>query len=211
MIAETVAVIAKAPAPGRSKTRLCPPLSPVQAAALAEAALRDTLRAVLDTPGVRAAVILDGPAGSWLPAGLEVVRQRGDGLDQRLANAFSDLAGPTLIVGMDTPQVTPALLEDGVRALRSAPAVLGPALDGGYWAIGMRDPDPRALLGVAMSSPATLSAQRLRFRELGVTVADLPALRDVDTYADADAVASCAPDTAFAHAVRRLPLRRAAA
>jgi rSAM/selenodomain-associated transferase 1 len=211
MIAATLAVIAKAPAPGRSKTRLCPPLSPIEAAELAEAALRDTLAAVTDAAVARAVVVLDGPSGPWLPAGVEVIPQRGDGLDERLANAFSELRGPALIIGMDTPQVSPALLERGVRVLRAAGAVLGPALDGGYWAIGLRDPDPRALRGVPMSSAVTLAAQRLRLRELGVSVAELAPLRDVDTYADAIAVAAAAPDTAFARALGHLRPRRAAA
>ena len=211
MIAATLAVIAKAPAPGHSKTRLVPPLSPTQAAELAEAALRDTLAAVADTAVDRSVVVLDGPPGSWLAAGLEVIPQRGDGLDERLANAFSDLPGPTLIIGMDTPQVSAALLERGLRSLHASGAVLGPALDGGYWAIGMRDPDPRALLGVPMSSAVTLAAQRLRLRELGLAVADLAPLRDVDTYSDAIAVAASAPNTAFARALGRLAPHRAAA
>jgi rSAM/selenodomain-associated transferase 1 len=211
MNAATLAVIAKAPAPGRSKTRLCPPLSSIEAAELAEAALRDTLRAVVDAAAGRAALVLDGRPGPWLPAGVEVIPQRGDGLDERLANAFSDLQGPALIIGMDTPQVSPALLERGVRSLRSTDAVLGPALDGGYWAIGMRAPDPRALLEVPMSTAVTLAAQRLRLHELGLDVSELAPLRDVDTYTDAIAVAGSAPDTAFARALSRLTLIPAAA
>jgi uncharacterized protein len=211
MISATLAVIAKAPLPGRSKTRLCPPLSPVQAAELAEAALCDTLAAVTEAAVDRTVLVLDGSPGSWLPAGVEVIPQRGDGLDERLARAFSDLPGPTLIIGMDTPQVSAPLLERGLRALWAADAVLGPATDGGYWAIGLRDPDPRALLGVPMSSAATLFAQRLRLSELGLTVAELATMRDVDTYPDAVAVAASVPRTAFARALAGVPLDRAAA
>ncbi|MDQ6816439.1 MAG: DUF2064 domain-containing protein, partial [Actinomycetota bacterium] len=101
----TLAVIAKAPVAGRSKTRLSPPLSADEAAALAEAALVDTLSAVAATAVTRKVVILDGCPGSWLPHGTEVIAQRGEGLDERLANAFDDLAAPALIIGMDTPQV----------------------------------------------------------------------------------------------------------
>jgi glycosyltransferase A (GT-A) superfamily protein (DUF2064 family) len=89
--------------------------------------------------------------------------------------------------------------------------VLGPALDGGYWAIGMRAPDPRALLEVPMSSAVTLAAQRLRLHELGLDVSELAPLRDVDTCTDAIAVAGSAPDTAFARALSRLTLIPAAA
>ena len=194
----TLAVIAKAPVPGRVKTRLCPPCTPAQAAALAEAALRDTLAAVATTPAVRRAVVLDGDPGPWLPAGFDVVPQRGDGLDERLTCAFEDLGAPTVIVGMDTPQLTPRLLARALAALERADAVLGPALDGGYWAIGLRRPDARALRGVPMSAPDTGARQRGRLRELGLAVAELPTLRDVDAIEDARAVAAIAPWTRFA-------------
>ncbi|MDQ6810568.1 MAG: DUF2064 domain-containing protein, partial [Actinomycetota bacterium] len=145
-----MAVIAKAPAAGRSKTRLSPPLSLEDAALLAEAALGDTLAAVAATEAARKFVILDGRPGPWLPAGFEIITQRGVGLDERLANAFADLGGPALIIGMDTPQVRSDVLHAALERLDAAAAVLGPAADGGYWAIGLGQPDPRALLGVPM-------------------------------------------------------------
>jgi rSAM/selenodomain-associated transferase 1 len=196
-----LAVIAKAPVPGRVKTRLCPPCTPERAAALAEAALRDTLAAMAATPAARHVVVLDGDPGAWLPCGFDVLAQRGRGLDERLACAFADLGGPAVIVGMDTPQVTPGLLACALAALEEADAALGPALDGGYWAIGLRRPDRRALLGVPMSMPSTGDRQRARLRELGLTVAELPPLRDVDAIEDARAVARLAPGTSFAAAL----------
>ncbi len=202
----TLLVIAKAPVAGRVKTRLCPPLDPGQAAALAEAALADTLAAVAATPTRRRVVVLDGAPGPWLPAGFEVVPQRGTGLAERLAAAFADAGEGALLVGMDTPQVTPALLERGLRAL-AAPgtgAVLGAAPDGGYWAIGLREPDARVFAGIPMSTEATGAAQRARLDALGLRVAELPALRDVDTFDDARTVARLAPGTRFAAAVREL-------
>jgi uncharacterized protein len=196
-----LAVIAKAPAPGRSKTRLSPPLSPQEAAMLAEAALVDTLATVAATGADRKVVILDGPAGPWLPPGVEVIEQRGGGLDERLANAFADLGGPALIIGMDTPQVRPETLRAALVRLRTADAVLGPAADGGYWAIGLGAPDRRALLGVPMSTGHTLAAQRARLRALGLATVELETLRDVDTFADALAVARGAQLTRFATAL----------
>jgi rSAM/selenodomain-associated transferase 1 len=193
-----LAVIAKAPVAGRVKTRLCPPFTPAEAAALAEAALRDTLAAMARSPAARRVVVLDGRPGPWLPPGFEVLPQRGDGLAERLAHAFDDLAGPALVVGMDTPQVTPALLSSGLATLAHADAVLGPALDGGYWAIGLRRPDARAFAGVPMSAPDTGRRQRRRLRALGLGVARLPALRDVDRADDVRAVAREAPGTGFA-------------
>ena len=180
-------VIAKAPVPGLSKTRLCPPCTPVEAAAVAEAALADTLAATLDVTGVRPVLVLDGPRGSWLPAGIKVIPQRGGGLDERIAAAFEDCGGPALLIGMDTPQVTPALLHRCVDALMApgTDAALGPALDGGWWAAGLRRPDPRAFLGVPMSTGQTCAQQRQRLAGLGLQVAELPTLSDVDVWEDA--------------------------
>jgi rSAM/selenodomain-associated transferase 1 len=207
--AATLAVIAKAPVAGRVKTRLCPPCTPGEAAALAEAALRDTLAALAATAAARRAIVLDGAPGDWA-AGFDVLAQRGGGLDERLAHAFADLGGPALVVGMDTPQVTPALLGAALGALEDHDAVLGPARDGGYWCIGLRDPDPRALRGVPMSVAHTLAAQRRRLRALGLRTAEVAALDDVDTHADAAAVAAAAPGTRFAAAFAALRRESAA-
>jgi glycosyltransferase A (GT-A) superfamily protein (DUF2064 family) len=147
------------------------------------------------------AVILDGERGPWLD-GEAILAQRGAGLDERLAAAFEDLGGPALIVGMDTPQVRPAQLRAALRALDDHDAVLGPAADGGYWCIGLRVPDPRALVGVPMSAGFTLDAQRERLDALGLRGAEVDALIDVDTIEDARAVAAAAPRTRFARALR---------
>jgi len=96
-------------------------------------------------------------------------------------------------------------------ATTHAPCLFGPAADGGYWAIGLREADPRALIGVPMSSRHTLSAQRTRLAELGLTVRELPMLRDVDTYDDALSVAAGAPGTPFERAFATVGLARAAA
>jgi uncharacterized protein len=196
-------VLAKAPIPGLSKTRLCPPCTPAQAAAVAEAALADTLLAVKGVAGVRPVLVLDGAPGRWLPRGMDVIPQRGGGLDQRLAGAFDDCGGPALLIGMDTPQVTPALLRSCVDALLApgVDAVLGPALDGGWWAAGLRRPVASAFLGVPMSTGRTCEVQRRRLAGLGLNVAELPALSDVDVWEDALSVASGAAGGRFAVAV----------
>ena len=199
----TLAVIAKAPLPGRVKTRLCPPCTPSEAAELAEAALRDVVDVMIATPADRRVVVLDGPPPAWLPPELGVVAQRGGGLDERLVHAFDDL-GRALIVSMDCPQVLPADLSVGLCALRRHDAVLGASADGGYWAIGLRRPEPRALIGVPMGGARTLAAQRRRLDALGLRHAELRELRDVDTWADAVAVATDARGTRFSAAVDRL-------
>ena len=218
-------VIAKEPVPGRVKTRLCPPYSEVAAAELAQAAIADTLAAVLATVprarsrgiDVRPVLALDGDEGPWLhdaleaPLRLRTVRQRAGALDARLAGAFEDAtrtAGPrdALLIGMDTPQVTSAMLLDAIEELASpgCDAVLGHAEDGGWWALGLRHPDPSLLLGVPMSSPQTGREQEGRLLDAGLSVSLLRQLRDVDTAADADEVAAAAPRSRFAAALARL-------
>jgi len=196
-----LAVIAKAPVAGRVKTRLSPEFSPAEAAALAEAALRDTLAAVRAVRGVRRAIVLDGTPGPWLGPGIEVVPQHAGGLAERLAGAFADLGGPALVVGMDTPQVTPAMLRGALAVLERRDAVLGPALDGGYWAIGLAAPEPRAFAGVPMSRADTCARQRARLRELGLSWEEREPLCDVDDPAAARAVAATIPGSAFARAL----------
>jgi uncharacterized protein len=197
-------VIAKDPQPGRCKTRLCPPCTPDQAARLAAAALSDTLDVVTSIPSARSVLVLDGDPSRWRRPGLEIVPQRGQGLAERLAGAFADTGSPALLVGMDTPQLTAELLADGLRALRDHDAVLGPAADGGYWSVGLRCPCPAAFAGVPMSTDQTHAQQRRRFDALGLDTYRQPELRDVDTIADAHAVAALAPRSRFAAALRSL-------
>ncbi|AZM92368.1 DUF2064 domain-containing protein [Streptomyces sp. W1SF4] len=196
-------VIAKAPVPGRVKTRLTPPFSPGQAAALAEAALADTLAAVAATPAGRHVLVLEGAPGRWLPPGFEVVPQSGGSLDERLAAAFAGCTGSALLIGMDTPQVTPAHLAPALE-FDAYDAWFGPAADGGFWALGLAAPDPALLLGVPMSAPDTGAVQYERLRAAGLRTGLLPRLRDVDTAADAAEVAALAPTGRFATCHRRL-------
>lgn len=208
----TVIVLAKAPVPGRCKTRLCPPCAPHEAAALAEAALADTLDAAVHSDADRVVLALDGVAGSWLPNGVDVIGQRGAGLDERIAAAFDDIGGPALLIGMDTPQVSARMLDGALQFLAHphVDAVLGPALDGGWWAAGLRRSDAQAFVGVPMSTSRTGVAQTRRLRARGLRIARLPTLRDVDRIADAYAVAADAPWSRFAHAVASLPASRLA-
>ena len=197
-------VIAKEPLPGRAKTRLTPPFAPAEAALLAEAALADTLAAVAAAPVSRRVLALDGVRGSWLPAEFDVIPQRGGGLDERLAAAFADthatLPLPMVLVGMDTPQVTPRLLADAAGSLVSgeADAVFGPATDGGFWLLGLRRPDRSLLAGVPMSRPDTGRQQIDRLTSAGLRVAMAPVLTDVDTFREAELVAGEIPGSRFA-------------
>jgi rSAM/selenodomain-associated transferase 1 len=196
-------VIAKSPVAGRSKTRLCPPCSPEQAAGLAEAALVDTLRAVSATACAGRRVVLEGNEGSWLPPGFEVVPQAAGGLGERLDAAFEGCPGPCLLIGMDTPQVSPELLSESLQELVGGEfdAVLGLCPDGGYWAIGFNSYVPGAFDGVPMSTEQTGESQVDRLVELGLRVGLLKTLRDVDYFDDARAVAALKPEGEFAAAL----------
>jgi rSAM/selenodomain-associated transferase 1 len=210
-LAGQLLVIAKEPVPGRVKTRLTPPFTPEQAAGLARAALADTLAAAGASAAARLVIALEGEPGDWLPAGVPVLAQRGGGLDERITAAMDDayagLALPVVLIGMDTPQVTPALLAAALGPLTdgTADATFGPAADGGFWLLGLRRPDPRLVLGVPMSTAGTGAAQLARLIAAGLRVHQLPTLLDFDTAADAYAVARLAPRTRFAAALAALP------
>ncbi|GAB3768628.1 TIGR04282 family arsenosugar biosynthesis glycosyltransferase [Microlunatus parietis] len=213
----TVLIMAKAPVPGLVKTRLGPPLTHHEAAAVAAAALTDTLTAVGATSGVRRVLALGGELDQALGAsmisgalaGFTVIRQRGVGLAERIVNAHLDSGpGPVFQVGMDTPQLTPELIKLAVRDLvgpDGPDAVLGPAVDGGWWGLGLRRSEQVAPVGrVRMSTPDTGSDTLAALRSGGLRVGLLPALRDVDTIDDAVAVAATAPGTRFAELVGTL-------
>ncbi|GAA3567099.1 DUF2064 domain-containing protein [Microlunatus spumicola] len=226
--AATFVVLAKAPVPGLVKTRLTSAYSDHEAAALAAAALLDSLDAV------RAAVALAGPgerrlvcaltgdldaaaAPVALGAGLEefrVVAQRGEGLGERIAHAHADAAasgnedaaadldGATVQIGMDTPQVDPAVLAaaaDRVTVPDGPDAVLGAAADGGWWLLALRRAaDARLVAPVPMSTPETGRLTRRALEDAGLRVEAAPVLSDVDEPGDVVRVAASCPDSRFA-------------
>ncbi|CAK7283471.1 hypothetical protein SGPA1_21446 [Streptomyces misionensis JCM 4497] len=85
-------------------------------------------------PASRRILVLDGTPGARLPPGFEVLPQCAGGLDERPADAFGHCDGPALLIGMDTPQVTPDLLTVDFADCDALP---GPAEDGGFWALGL--------------------------------------------------------------------------
>ncbi len=204
--------MAKEPRPGRVKTRLCPPCSPVQAASIAAAALADTLEAVAACGADRLVLALEGSPGPWVPAGFEIVAQREGTFADRLDAAWAWVDGPGVQIGMDTPQVTADLLDACMAQLLEprVDAVLGPALDGGWWAVGLHRHQPGLFDGIPMSTEQTGRHQAARLAELGLTTAWLPPLRDLDTMADAEALAAQCPASRTAGAVNDVGLARGA-
>ena len=196
-----ILIVAKAPVAGRVKTRLCPPCTPAEAARIATAAIGDTLQAALGVGADRVVVALDGEAGEWLPPGVVVVDQGAGPFERRLARAWSVARGPTIQLAMDTPQVTAAELGAALARLEHEEALLGPALDGGWWALALRTPRPEVVVGIPTSTADTGRRQLARLEALGIAVGALPVRRDVDTWRDAVEVARAVPGTRFAAAV----------
>ena len=221
LISAVLIVLAKAPEPGTVKTRLCPPATAAEAADVAAAAL-DTLKATGSVPGARTLVAITGrwaaaARGSELIVALRsttTIPQRGGGLGERIVAAHAD-AGccfpgrATLQLGMDTPQVDGALLAECLARLARVDAVLGPAGDGGWWALGLRDPRTADPVGpVPMSRVDTGELTLRALRAAGLRVGLLPELRDVDTAEDAGEVARIASGGRFAAAVERIDALR---
>ena len=201
----TVVVIAKETIPGRVKTRLHPPFSLEEAAELAAASLSDTLAAVSTLGATERILYFDG---SILPTGAEgfrVIPQSTGALDERLGHLFDLCDGPTLLVGMDTPQLSRAQLGPVFDEWSSdVDAWFGPATDGGFWALGLREPTGDLVRGVPMSQDDTGAIQLCRLAAAGLRVRLLPPLTDVDTVESAEAVAAIAPHTLFASAMGRI-------
>ncbi|WP_285062692.1 DUF2064 domain-containing protein [Frigoribacterium sp. ME-P-080] len=199
----TLVVIAKETIPGKVKTRLHPPLSLEQAADVAAAAIQDTLDVVRRLPATRRVLLFDGnrrPVGS---EDFDVIPQIGGDLDARLGALFDEVDGKTVLIGMDTPQVTVEALAPVFDAWTDdVDAWFGPANDGGFWALGLSRPTGDLLRGVPMSRDDTGAHQLRRLADAGLTVRMLPELVDVDTIDDARLVAASAPHSRFAAALR---------
>lgn len=210
-----VLVVAKSPVAGRVKTRLGSVIGLCAAADLAAAALLDTLETAAASVGADRchlalagdlAEAARGPEIEDVVRGWRISTQRGDSFAARLAAAHADAGtGPVAQVGMDTPQMTSDDLARVFADLDGHEAVLGPADDGGWWVLGRRDPRAmRALVGVAMSRPTTYADTWAALERRRLRVGATCSLRDVDTVADAEAVAAAAPETRFAEAWRSM-------
>ncbi len=198
----TLILIAKQPIAGKVKTRLHPAVSLDQAAELAAAAINDTVAVASEVAATRRVLYFAGDVVPGSAADWEVIPQVSGDLDVRLGHVFDQTSGPTVLLGMDTPQVTPEILAPMFRPWPDGvDAWFGPASDGGFWCLGLARPDGDLVRGVPMSQGDTGAIQYDRLRAAGLTVAMLPTLTDVDTIEDARSVAAIAPLSSFARAL----------
>ncbi|WP_328346024.1 TIGR04282 family arsenosugar biosynthesis glycosyltransferase [Streptomyces violaceus] len=193
-----ILIMAKAPRPGLVKTRLHPLLSPPRCAVLQAELIRHTVElATSHTPRTYLAFARgegEDAISTAVPAGVRLLLQRGTNLGERLAaavtEAFADGAGPLLVVGTDAPTLTGSHLTAAFTALESHDVALGPALDGGYYLIGLRAPHISLFaLGLEVwSTDRVLTATRALAHDGGLSMGTLRPLRDLDTPADATAL-----------------------
>jgi glycosyltransferase A (GT-A) superfamily protein (DUF2064 family) len=210
-------VVAKAPVPGLTKTRLAASIGDRVAADIAAAALLDTLDAVAAAPVQTRVVAMTGDlddacASAEIRSRLEaftVVPQRGQDFADRLANAHVDAAvaagnQKVLQIGMDTPQVSGEVLAECAQELLGSDAVLGLAEDGGWWVLGLSDTSiADCLRSVPMSHSDTGALTLAALYAKGIDVSLVAELADFDTVDDVAAVRrACAVDSRFALATR---------
>lgn len=201
----TLIVLAKECVPGRVKTRLHPAYSLEEAALIASASLADTLAAVEMLPASRRILCFDGTNPPPGTAEYDLLPQSPGRLDERIASVFEACSGPTLLIGMDTPQVTASQLDPVFRSWpHDVDAWFGYAADGGFWALALAEPCGSLVRGVPMSRSDTGTIQRRRLVEAGLRVEDLPVLRDIDTAEDLDGVLAGIPGSRTAALVRSI-------
>lgn len=200
-------IFAKAPIPGQVKTRLCPPLTPDEAATLHGSFVLDLLERT-KLAAAKFTLRIDrylacAPSSDHVffkimeeRQGVKLLDQVGEDLGARMPHAFETLFAKgyqrVLLVGTDVPSLPLEHYQQAVALLETHDLVLGPALDGGYYLIGLTRPAPELFAGIAWSTDRVLAATQEKAAQLGLRTALLPAWRDVDTLDDLRALIDAA-------------------
>jgi hypothetical protein len=188
-----IAVMAKQPQPGKTKTRLCPPLIPAQAAALYEALMLDSIKLAGGLPGIDLALAITPPESrpyfmAVAPAKALLLpvegRDIGECLDQTLAQLLLMGYCKTLALNSDGPSLPQDYLLQAIAGLDNQDLVIGPSQDGGYYLIGVKAPAPALFRDIAWSTEKALPQTLERASVLGLSVAQTPVWYDIDTPAD---------------------------
>ena len=191
-----IVVMIKAPSAGFAKTRLTPPLSQSDAAALALCFVKDVITSALSImPNVIVAYAPhDGRAilEHVLPKDLLWFEQEGADLGERLNSAIAYAGNlgfsPIIVLGADSPTLPPSFIEiarDALAAEETA-VTLGPTIDGGYYLVGLSKPVPRLFQNIDWSTTATFEQTVENINRLGLRLFELPQWYDIDTFADLD-------------------------
>jgi rSAM/selenodomain-associated transferase 1 len=198
-ISTTLVVMAKQPRIGFTKTRLCPPFSPQQAAEFYEAMLLDTLTLASSLPEVQLAVAITPATASdyfeqVTPQGTLLLPVAGVNIGDCLAQATDALfaAGFSKVIALnsDGPSLPRDYLLQAIDFLEKNDVVLGPGEDGGYYLIGFKHSYPELFQQIAWSTPQVLNQTLARLRTLALHVALTPTWYDVDTLQEAIRLAS---------------------
>lgn len=188
-----VALVAKSPVPGQVKTRCCPPLSPRTAADLYKGFLIDELAMIGRMPGIAPGLILPPGADEAALAGLcltgfwirrQPIAGLSEALDGTIEEGLARGHSSVIICGSDNPSLPSGFLDRAVAALTDHDLVIGPATDGGYYLIGLRQPVPPLFVDMPWSTPAVFAETIARARQAGLRLACLPPWYDVDTADD---------------------------
>ena len=188
-------IMAKEPAVGQTKTRLCPPLTPQQAADLYKALLRDTIGLAAALEGVQLAVAVTPPEAvgtfrRWCPPGTLLLPVKGADIGECLNRVLDHMLASghagAIALNSDGPTLPASYLERAVAGLEEADVVLGPGEDGCYYLIGFKEPHPGLFERIDWSTERVGAQTLSRAGALGLRVALLPAWYDVDTAADLD-------------------------
>lgn len=185
-------IVGKPPAPGRTKTRLVPPLSPDDAAALYSGFLLDSVALGLGLGWEQVTVVhprAGGPAlAALLPSATRLLEQPGEGLAYALPYAFArHLAegfARVVLIGSDNPTLPQELIERACVALDAVDLCIGPSTDGGYYLIGLRESHLGVFDAIDWSTSHVYGQTLARAARLGLRVASLPEWYDVDEPAD---------------------------
>jgi len=191
-------IFAKAPIPGQVKTRLCPPLTPDEAASLHGSIVLDMLERSRGIASMDCFVACaPSPDHVFFKIlaerhGVRLIAQTGDDLGARMARASADVFAlgyrQVLVIGTDLPTLPGSAFGDAVKLLASHDLVLGPARDGGYYLIGLRKPAPELFAGIPWSTDRVLALTQQKAAALALRTALLPVRRDIDTVDDLRAV-----------------------
>lgn len=187
-----IIVFARVPELGRVKTRLAAGSGDETALQIYRWLGRRTVDAALGVMNCRTTVYHTPAANEiireWLGDGMALSVQAEGDLGRRLALAIADVAAsrasPVVVVGTDCPDLSTEVIESAFARLSGVDVVLGPACDGGYYLIGVREPHPALLHGIPWSTGETLSATLASAAAAGLRVSLLGERLDIDTAAD---------------------------